>query len=596
MTLDPRRRPSGPALPSLLFLISGLLVAVTTLPGVALGQGSGPVFIDTVDVRVVNVDVIVTDRSGNPVDGLGQDEFELTVDGAPMPISNFYAESSGKVRETVRPVSDLEVEASSFTPADEVASAPEKRSHVVVMVDHSRISAANRKRAFKALREAVAKLDPQDLVAVVGVEDKLVFYSEFLFDRGAVLDILDDISEVSSKLDHTEAERRRIFGELARGQSGGFLARSVDLDPTSLLTRIQAYAAQEHARSLRSLQQLERVIATVAGAPGRRAVLYVTEGIPTRPGEGLYVEWRNRFGGGNPQAGAGMRRSDFNDDYNRGVGNFDLSQTMEKVAAKANRMGVTLYAVDAEGNHGGTIRSALTEQGGTSESESVVNANYRAPLEFATQATGGRLLRSSGTLAGELIKMVRDFDTFYSIGFKAPKDWQAGSNHDIKIKVKRKNLTVRHRTEVRLPGADEKEAGATVAALLYQSPNNPLNIKATPGSEAPREDGTAVLPVLLEIPVGGLVLVPQGETHNASVAIFVSVKDKDGNPGQVQKIPFHLNIPAEMVEQAKKDTAHYSLPVVLRPGDTQVAISVRDDVNGTLSTVRVDISAFSQSF
>ena len=147
--------------------------------------------------------------------------------------------------------------------------------------------------------------------------------------------------------------------------------------------------------------------------------------------------------------------------------------------------------------------------------------------------------------------------------------------------------------DIEMPGI----SGIELARELPSScPNNPLNIKATPGSEAPREDGTAVLPVLLEIPVGGLVLVPQGETHNASVAIFVSVKDKDGNPGQVQKIPFHLNIPAEMVEQAKKDTAHYSLPVVLRPGDTQVAISVRDDVNGTLSTVRVDISAFSQSF
>ena len=580
-------------------LAAGVLLLAALLSGAtALAQDPAPApsfFVDTLDVRVINVDVIVTDRSGNSITDLQQDDFELEVDGKRMPISNFYAESGGRVRETVRPIEGRPTD-TSFKPIDEVEADPERRSHVVVMVDHSRIRASNRKRAFKALRQAVTQLDPQDLVAVVGVEDRLVFYSEFLFDRQAVLEILDDISKVSSKLDHTEAQRRRIFSELARGQSGGFLARSVDLDQNSLLTRIQAYAADEHARSLRSLKQLERVIATVAGAPGRRSVLYLTEGMPTRPGEGLYVEWRNRFGGGNPEAAAGMRRFDFNNDYRRAVGNFDLSQTMEKVAAKANRMGVTLYAVDAEGNHGGSVRSALTEQGATSETVSVVDANYREPLEFAAQATGGKLLRSSGTLAKELGKLIRDFDTFYSIGFRAPDDWGAGSNHNIKIKVPGKKLTVRHRTEVRIPDVDEKEAGATVAALMYQSPNNPLGIKATPGSEAPREDGNAVLPILLEIPVGSLVLVPQGETHNASVAIFVSVKDKDGNPGKVQKIPFHLNIPADKVEEAKGESAHYPLPVVLRSGDRQVAVSVRDDINGSLSTVRVDVEAFSQSF
>ncbi|MEM7515416.1 MAG: hypothetical protein AAF368_00640, partial [Planctomycetota bacterium] len=124
---------------------------------------------------------------------------------------------------------------------------------------------------------------------------------------------------------------------------------------------------------------------------------------------------------------------------------------------------------------------------------------------------------------------------------------------------------------------------------------NPLGIKATPGSEAPREDGTAALPILLEIPVGQLDLVPKGETHAVSVTLFVSIRDKDGNPGPVQRVPFHLNIPSDKVEEAKAQSAHYSLPIVLRPGDRQVAIGVRDDVNGRLSVLRLDVARFSQA-
>jgi hypothetical protein len=36
------------------------------------------------------------------------------------------------------------------------------------------------------------------------------------------------------------------------------------------------------------------------------------------------------------------------------------------------------------------------------------------------------------------------------------------------------------------------------------------------------------------------------------------------------------------------------LPVVLRPGDQQVAITVRDDVDRTLSTVRLDVAELSR--
>ncbi len=579
-----------------LFLVSWVTGTAYAQEDQGEGEKSPRFFTESLDVRVVNVEVFVTNRSGDPIEGLSRDDFDLRVDGKPMPISNFYSEARGQARESLQELSVERTSESSFQPIEEIQGDPERRAHVVVLIDHSRMRPANRKRTFNALREAIKELDDEDLVAVVGVEGSLVFYSEFLYDREAIGDILDEVQKVSGQLDIVDSERRLIYGELARGQSGGFLARTANPDAGSLIARIQAYAAQEYNRGLQSMNQIERVVGTLAGMPGRKALLYVGEGIPTRPGEGLYVEWRNRFGEGNVDAGAGMRRIDFDNDYTRAVGNYDLTHAIDKTSLIANRAGVTLYAVDAEDSHGGLLRSALTEQGSTSESASVVDANYRATLEATTKATGGKLIRSSGLLAKELAKLTRDFDTFYSLGFSPPENWEPGSSHNIEVKVRGKGHTVRHRTEVRLPEPGEREASATVAALMYQSLGNPLEIKAVAGSEAPREDGTAALPVMLEIPVGNLVLVPQGETHAASVAIFVCVKDKEGNPGKVQKIPFHLNIPNDKVEEAKANSAHYPLPVVLRPGDQQVAISVRDDINGSLSTIRIDVSKFSQSF
>jgi hypothetical protein len=266
---------------------------------------------------------------------------------------------------------------------------------------------------------------------------------------------------------------------------------------------------------------------------------------------------------------------------------------MQELARSINRAGVTLYAIDAEGNHGNSIRSALTEQGATSEAISVVTENYREPLEFASKATGGRLLESSGKLAEQLVEMFEGLQTYYSLGFSPPADWQRGSAHDLDVDVKMKGLRVNHREEVTLPESNEREAGATVAALMYQTVDNRLGIRAQPGTPATRADGAVVLPVNIEVPIAKLELIPRDGKHAGSLTIYVSSKDAKGNPGSVQKIPFHLAIPDDMVDKARGDSAHYPLPLILRPGDQQVAIGIRDDVSGVFSALRLEIGEYS---
>lgn len=576
------------ALAPLALLAAGAALAQEPPDDEETAPAVGP-FGDVVEVSVVNVDVVVTDNSGRKISGLGREDFVLRVDREPMPIEHFYAETSGTVRATPRPL-ETRTE-TEFTPI-ETAAPPEQRTHVLVLVDHTRLSAPNRKRAFGALREALSQFDDDDLIAVVGMESSLVVYSDFLFDHGTVAEILDEVQRVGVRPRIIEAERRQIFGELARGMSGGILARTsaASREPETVLPRIQSYAAQEYARSRDSLRLIETVAATLGGLPGRKVLLYVGEGIPTRPGEGLYVEFRNRFGSAS-DVGIGLRHYDFNSDYERAIGRYDLTQAVDRTAESLNRIGVTLYAVDAEGDHGGEIRSALVEQGATSETISVIDANFREPLEAATQATGGLFLRMSGTLADQLVDLVRDFDTFYSLGFDLPDGWAPGSVHRIEVALRdgRRGWHVRHREQVRVPEDGDREAGATVAALMYGSVDNPLGVRARPGEPEPGPEDTRVLPVTLEIPVDGLTLVPHGDVHAGSVTIFVSVQDAEGNPGRVQKVPFHLNVPAAKLDEARGQPAHYTLPLVVRPGDRHAAIVVRDDPSGTLAAVTLDL-------
>lgn len=587
-------------------LVVFMAVALLTASSVAFaqeaetsveGEAAAPAasFGEVVDVRVVNVNVWVEGRNGELSVGLGKDAFELKVDGKPVEITNFHSEVDGTVRESIqaverpgRPRRD-----DSFVPLDEIQTDPQRRAHVIIYVDNTRLRQANRRRAFNAVREVLGKLDRDDLVSVVSLGGSLVFHSDFLFDREAVREILSELEREPGPPETSEIERRQIFSELARGISGGILART-EINSDSMLMRIRGYATEEYQRSVQSLRALDQVVNSLAGAPGRKVLLYVGEGIPTRPGEGMHVEFVNRFGDFADMS-VGLPHVDYNRDYERDIGNYDLEPVLEQVADHANSSGVVLYAVDAEASHSGIIRSAQVEQGAWSESLTVIDENFRAPLEFATQATGGKLLRSSGKLADQLANVVRDFDTFYSIGFFQPKDWKPGSEHQIKIDVKGRGYRVRHPESVRVPMVGETEARAMIAALMYQTVDNPLAIKANAGTEVPRDDGTAALPVLVEMPVKNLATVPQETTQAISLTLYVATKDAAGNPGAVQRIPFHLDIPNDKIEEARTQSAHYSLPVVLRKGDLQVAVGVRDDVSGAFSVVRIDVAQYSQS-
>lgn len=78
-------------------------VATLWLAATAAGQASDPplpeVFGEFLDVRVVNIEVVVTDGAGRRVSGLEVADFVLTVDGREVPIEYFSEVASGAARE-----------------------------------------------------------------------------------------------------------------------------------------------------------------------------------------------------------------------------------------------------------------------------------------------------------------------------------------------------------------------------------------------------------------------------------------------------------------------------------------------------------------
>src|SRR5436309_10532217 len=123
---------------------AGLALGLLLVPALSHAAGEPPAgesFKESIEVSVVNLDVYVTDKKGQPVTGLKKEDFQVLEDGRPVEISNFFAESRGT--EPAAP-------AASGGPGQ---SAPERpvsqRLRLVVFVDDVNLTAANRIRILQ---------------------------------------------------------------------------------------------------------------------------------------------------------------------------------------------------------------------------------------------------------------------------------------------------------------------------------------------------------------------------------------------------------------------------------------------------------------
>ena len=141
-----------------------LTTAAFLLPSHAAGQSDQPgVFGEILDVRVVNVEVVVTDRQGNRVWGLGPEDFELFVDGEPQPI-DYFTEVRGGVaadREDVQ-----------AAPVPGVDQGKELGTSYLVFVDNYFGVARDRNQVLDALEKQVAGLGPEDRMAIVSFDGR----------------------------------------------------------------------------------------------------------------------------------------------------------------------------------------------------------------------------------------------------------------------------------------------------------------------------------------------------------------------------------------------------------------------------------------
>src|SRR3954469_24619836 len=245
-----------------IILIGGVLAAGQTTSSTAPpGASQTPNF--RVAVEGVEVDAIVTDRDGQFVRGLTQNDFQIFEDGKPQPISTFSIVDI-PVDKLQRPL----FSAQAIEPDVMSNERPFDGRVYVMVVDDLHTYAGRTPRVRAAARQFIEQhLGANDLMAVVHTAGPDDASQEFTSNKKLLVAAVD--RTIGRKLESATLSRTRQ----AQQETSSGLRRPDDpvADPEEAERRTNAQ------QSLNVLRDIADWFATVRGR--RKAILFVSEGI-----------------------------------------------------------------------------------------------------------------------------------------------------------------------------------------------------------------------------------------------------------------------------------------------------------------------------
>jgi VWFA-related protein len=567
------------AAPSILCLIPALLLSLPS-PAAAggaesVGEAEAP-FVERLDIDVINVEAFVTDKDGKSVDDLTLADFEVYEDGKPVELTNFFQNDR---------LESLAGEASALAPEAGAEAAPaapaqpdsreDQRLNLVVYVDLYHLRPANKAKVLDQLGSFVEKrLGHGDRVMTITHQRSLKMIHPFTQDFQKVRAGIAEVSKMATGGQAADSERRRVTNAIF------FSTDNPAMDQQNALLAIKTFAEQQALEIGSSMTALETVLRSLGGLPGRRALLYVSDGLEKQPGLDLFQLYRDKFGGGSRAGDAAIL-----DNPAVEVIRTDQTRIFNEVAATANTYQVTLYTLQARGAASLPHLNAQEADtsagvGGSFTASTERMHSEQEPLIALADETGGAAIINTSNFKGAFESLSNDFNSLYSLGYRS-KNGGDGRYHKIEVKVKRPGLKVRHRSGYVDNSLEKRVADRAYSSLILDLESNPLGV--TVEFATPKDQGFNKyhLPLLIRVPLAQLALLPDGDKYRGKLRIFFAVQDPDGAVSQVQEIPYPVEIPAAEMDQLREKEVGYAMKLAVREGSPKIAVSVWDEIAGT---------------
>ena len=230
---------------------------------------------ESIEVRLHNLDAVVTDRDGKPVAGLTKDDFVLLENGVAQEITNFsaYADQAAPAAAPLGVVRDAD-------PSETTAAAtPPPPRRFVFFIDEMSIQAAARNKLKKNAAELIRAMRPGDVATVVRPTGTTKIVQDYTGDVASVERALNKAID-SCKINLSSPAFRELEN-LRRA-----LQRAEMPDEVSAAKRNYVNAATDRVEQ--RLGQLRALVTSMSASEGKKVLVVVTSGLSAKPGQDAY--------------------------------------------------------------------------------------------------------------------------------------------------------------------------------------------------------------------------------------------------------------------------------------------------------------------
>jgi VWFA-related protein len=579
-----------------ILIVAGAVLAPAILAGRGPQQATqaprGQSF--AASATAILVDVVVRDGDGRPATSLTAADFEVSEDRVRQKIDSFTRISRGGgigVGIAFRSPDTTILASASQAVGDQVPTgSPIEDATTALVFDH--LSSESLRLAQKATLDYVPfSGDATVKVGVFATDPGVRVLQRFTTDRALMRRAVERIVPSGTSAAEQKAERLDDLVERRRTLRG-------ENDVATSATATASGAAQARAGSevgqreselrliqtelnmIRSFDNLDRnrrgydailgliaVIQTLADLPGRKTIVFFSEGLPVTPG---------------------------------------LSARLDHVIDVANRSNVTAYAVDARGLR---TRSASTNQQkeittfaderlqqlttGSDRTEQPLTMAFervedtlrldsRAGLARLAHETGGFLVEESNALSSALKRIDEDNQFHYLLTYSPTNALFDGRFRAIQVKVRKPGMQVFARKGYRavrtVRAGDTGDFEAPALALLDRRPlPNAFPIHAA-GFNFPDPARPGLTPVLVRLTTDGLRYTVDKErsTYSGQVTVLVRVRDHAGREVEKLSQQYLLTGEARDLDAARRGEILFYRESDLPPGVYSVESIVFD--------------------
>ena len=545
---------------------SALSVVLALGASVVTPAQEAPTFREEVEVRVMDLDVVVTDRNGRPVKDLRREDFTVLLSGKPVPIDYFARVDEGAIRAPDFPTAAPD-QVVGVAPTAQKAYVPR---YFLLFLDIGNVSPSGRKSSFDALHDFVAQMSPNDRARIVLFDRSLKPVTQWLSSK-------EILSERITKIEKEQLGMSRLMTERQTLHDTDFAANFAGQSGRMRLRLAESYAEQQRAEIRQLLDGVRSELSLLAPLAGKKVFLFVSGGFEFKPGSAMLTYVQRQQGGTGSRARAGLLEGN----------GHDFSQDLEEITRRANASEITFYTVDPRGLEEGGIGIPISGVNEGMQARSDMTGLERAgtqdPLVMMARETGGLALINSNDFGKGLTRVDEDTSVYYSLGVTLSKVAAVGYQQ-VRVEVNRPGVTVRTRqgytalTEAQR--AQDRVAATMQTNLSYSA--IPVALQTAPESRSGR---SYTLPITVTFPASALTFVPEGRSVTAAADFWFGAVDDEGRSSDVAHEETTFTPPGGGPDAPLT----YRATLKLRRGANRVIVNVRDRATGRMGTAKANV-------